>query len=233
MLALGRTTCLIAATLLLGFENKNIPYIVLEGHVDAEMYHYHHSEFSKKVKKVLYAGSLRKIYGIKNLCEAFTKIYKPNEELHIYGDGDYVPELIELIKLNNQNIFFHGNCMNDEVIQAELDATLLVNPRPTEGEYTKFSFPSKTLEYMVSGTPVLTAKLQGIPKEYEKYLYYFDDEDEDDLAFSLRKLLDSDLNIIKLKGQQAREYVLREKNNVVQAKNIIKLIEKLRRRKDI
>jgi len=31
------------------------------------------------------------------------------------------------------------------------------------------------MEYMVSGTPFLTTRLEGIPHEYYKYLYTIDD----------------------------------------------------------
>lgn len=202
---------------------KNKPYVVLEGHVDSDMATREHEPFSDQKKKVLYAGSLRTIYGIKNLCEAFAACSKENEELHIYGDGDYVPELRELIKEKN-NIIYYGNRPNGEVVEAELDSLLLVNPRPTEGEYTKFSFPSKTLEYMVSGTPVLSACLQGIPSEYDEYLYYFDDKDPRGLEKKLRELLDKPADELARRGEKSRAFALDKKNNVKQAEAIMKLI---------
>lgn len=198
---------------------KGKPYIVLEGHVDSKMVSKEHKPFEDIKKKVLYAGSLSKIYGIKNLCEAFAFCSKEDEELHIYGDGDYVPELTELIK-GRTNIFYHGNRPNYEVVQSELESVLLVNPRPTEGEYTKFSFPSKTLEYMVSGTPVLSAHLEGIPKEYDEFLYYFDDKDPEGLKKSLREILDKPISELQSRGEQSRAFALNEKNNVKQAGKI-------------
>jgi glycosyltransferase involved in cell wall biosynthesis len=202
---------------------KHKPHVVLEGHVDANMATREHKPFSDEKKKVLYAGSLRTIYGIKNLCEAFADCSKENEELHIYGDGDYVPEMRELIK-SHANIVYHGNRPNTEVVEGELESTLLVNPRPTEGEYTKFSFPSKTLEYMVSGTPVLSARLQGIPEEYDEYLYYFDDKDPDGLKKSLREILDKPTSELAERGARSRSFALNNKSNVSQASRIIDLI---------
>ncbi len=202
---------------------KNKPHVVLEGHVDAGMATREHKPFSNEKKKVLYAGSLKTIYGIKTLCEAFAACSKENEELHIYGDGDYVPEMRELIK-SHANIIYHGNRPNAEVVEDELESTLLVNPRPTEGEYTKFSFPSKTLEYMVSGTPVLSARLQGIPEEYDDYLYYFDDKDPEGLKKSLREILDKPVGEIAERGARSRDFALSNKSNVSQAGRIIDLI---------
>ena len=145
--------------------------------------------------------------------------------MHIYGDGDYVPELKELLK-SNDNIIYHGNCLNQEVVDAELESVLLVNPRPCEGEYTKYSFPSKTLEYMVSGTPVLTAHLAGIPQEYDEYLYYFNDEKEDGLQTAMRAILDKDLSELEGFGEKSRKFVLTEKNNILQAERVLAFLNK-------
>ena len=204
--------------------NKNKPYIIIEGLVDSEMSKFEHTKSINK-RIVMYAGSLRVIYGIKNLCESFLKSTTGNEELHVYGDGEYAKDLNEIAN-NHDNVFFHGNCVNSEVVQCELNSTLLVNPRPSEGEYTKYSFPSKTLEYMVSGTPVLSSKLAGIPDEYDDYLYYFDDRDPDGLYKAMSNLFSQSDSVLQNKGDSARQFVLRNKNNIIQAEKLIKFIEK-------
>lgn len=196
------------------------PYIVLEGHANIDMRDKEHTPFSSENKTVIYAGAIEKIYGIEMLCKAFINVAKTGEILHIYGNGDYAQELSELAK-ENENIVYHGNRPNYEIVEAELNATLLVNPRPTDGEYTKFSFPSKTLEYMVSGTPVLSSRLDGIPDEYENYIFYFDENTAESLGTQMRKILDLSPNELAKKGAEAKAFVLDNKNNVVQAAKII------------
>lgn len=209
--------------------NRNLkPYLVLEGHVDSKMEAAKHKPFAEK-RCVIYAGSLMKIYGIDTLCMAFIKYAKPNEELHIYGIGDYEDELRVLCQVND-NIFYHGNRQNIEIVQAELDASLLVNPRPAKGEYTKYSFPSKTLEYMVSGTPVLSSRLAGIPPEYGNYIFYFEENTVDCLGRKIRELLDLSPQMLREKGEKARVFALKEKNNIVQTKKIIDLCNELRKK---
>lgn len=203
---------------------KKKPFVVLEGHADNNMLRYEHKAFSNEVKKIMYAGSLRKIYGIADLCNAFVKCNFQNTELHIYGEGDFVPQLQNLVE-KFPNIIFHGNCPNEEVVSMELDATLLVNPRPTDGEYTKYSFPSKTMEYMASGTPVLTSRLPGIPKEYDKYLFYFDDRTEGSLEVALKDIMNRNVDELREIGSKAREFVLKYKNNIVQSEKIVKFLE--------
>ncbi len=204
------------------------PNIVLEGHVDCEMVHKNHLPFSQIGKKeVIYAGSLQIKYGIQMLCEAFLSCAKKDEVLHVYGDGEYAPALKELAT-QNSNIVYHGNVPNEEVVEAELNATLLVNPRPSTEEFTRYSFPSKTMEYMVSGTPVLMTRLPGMPCEYAKYVYLFGEENTQAFAQKLREILDKPLSELEVFGQKARAFVLEKKNNVYQTNKIVEFIDALR-----
>ncbi len=207
--------------------SKNKPYVVVEGLVDRAMAQKEHKPFNDDLKKVIYAGSLQKKYGIADLCLAFVACEFDNAELHIYGDGDYAEELRRLAN-EHKNIIYHGNCLNDEVVEAELEASLLVNPRPAVGEYTKYSFPSKTLEYMVSGTPVLTARLEGIPKDYEPYLYFFENGQEG-IEKEMREILSQTRRELSAMGEKARRFALDEKNNNKQVEKIANLIGEMKK----
>lgn len=200
---------------------KNKLKVVIEGIVDSttstQIGNYKKDE-NKKI--VMYAGSIHKLYGIDVLISSFIKIRKENEELHIYGSGDYEKDILELVK-KYSFIKYFGSCPNVEVIKAEKEVNLLVNPRSSKGEYTKYSFPSKVMEYMVSGTPVLMAKLQGISKEYYQYCYTFDDKIADGLTNKLRLVLDKNNEELNNMGNSARNFVLINKNSKVQAKKLI------------
>lgn len=102
--------------------------------------------------------------------------------------------------------------------------TLLIKPRPTDEEYTKYLFPSKNMEYMVSGTPVLTTKLPGMPKEYNDYVYLIEDETVEGLATTFENLLSKPKEELYAKGLKAKNFVLQEKNNVVQARKTIDML---------
>lgn len=191
--------------------------IVLEGHVEVNSID-EKLRSKSEMKKCVYAGTLHEKYGIKKLIKAFIEADVANAELHIFGNGDCA----EWIKnLNISNIVYHGIWENSEIIEFEKTAHLLVNPRPTDEEYTKYSFPSKNMEYMVSGTPVLTTVLPGMPKEYMEYIYLFDDETVLGMSNSLRNILNRDVSELIETGQRAKKFVLEKKNNKVQAKRII------------
>ncbi|MEQ8190913.1 MAG: glycosyltransferase, partial [Candidatus Eremiobacterota bacterium] len=206
---------------------QNKPSIVIEGQVDHRMTgrdNYLNNKYERKVCH--YAGGLLKIYGLEILVKGFIKANLPNTELHIYGGGSYENELKDIVS-QNKNIKFFGYVSNEIVVNEQLKSTLLINPRPTNEEYTKYSFPSKNMEYMVSGTPVLTTNLPGMPGEYAEYVYVIEDESEDGIKDSLCRILSKSPEDLHNKGLRAKEFVLREKNNVVQAKKIIKLAKNI------
>ncbi len=204
---------------------KKRPFIVLEGHADTAMAQVDNDLAAKADKKIcLYAGSLMKIYGIGDLVEGFIKANVPNTELHIYGSGNFEDELKRLGE-HYDNVKYMGVAPNAEIVKAELAATLLVNPRPTNEEYTKYSFPSKNMEYMASGTPVLTTKLPGMPADHLPHVYLIEEETADGIAAVLGDLLTRDTAELHEKGKAAKAFILKEKNNVSQAKKLLQLIK--------
>ena len=198
---------------------KKKPYVVLEGHVDNEL---GELPIEKKYDKFicLYSGALSRQYGLHLLVEGFVKANLPETELHLYGDGDYVSELKEFCK-QYDSIKYFGICLNDYVVKEQQKATLLINPRPTYEEFTKYSFPSKNMEYMVSGTPVLTTKLPGMPEEYYPYVYLLEEETSDGISKELLRIYNLGKDRLKEKGKAARQFVLQNKSNEHQALKVI------------
>ena len=203
---------------------KGKPYVILEGHSDITMEEkIPFMEKKTTPRVVFYAGGVSRQYGLSDLVEGFRMADPQNARLHIYGPGDYVKELEEIAK-DDDRIFYGGMLLNSEIVAKEQEATLLVNPRPTHEEYVKYSFPSKTMEYMASGTPVLTTVLPGMPKEYHPYVYLLEEESPEGIAAMLKKVLANSDEALFAKGGEARRFVLEEKNNVIQAKKILDML---------
>lgn len=211
-----------------GYLNKaGKPYVILEGHSDITMRE-RIPDMDKKTSPRIcfYAGGVSRQYGLANLVEGFRAAELENAQLHIYGPGDYVKELQEIAR-EDDRVFYGGMLLNTEIVDKEQEAALLVNPRPTGEEYVKYSFPSKTMEYMASGTPVLTTVLPGMPKEYHPYVYLLEDESAEGITKKLKEVLAQSDEALFQKGCQARRFVLEEKNNVIQAKKILDLLEEV------
>lgn len=188
--------------------HKQKPYSIVEGMVDVDMGKKSIPEYKKYSKKVcMYAGILDRKYGIEMLVKGFDKANIPDSELHIYGDGEYKDELLKVCK-KNSNIKYFGLKPNSYIVKEQQKATLLVNPRPSDEEFTKYSFPSKNMEYMASGTPALMTRLPGMPEEYLEYVYILEDESIDGMAEKMKEILNLSKEENMEKGRKAKEYVL-------------------------
>lgn len=200
------------------------PYIVVEGICNREPFAGISCEKKPGKKTVMYAGMLSIKHRTDMLINAFMKV-KGDYELWIFGSGDIEEYIKECAKKDNRIVFF-GRVSREEVLKYECMASLLVNVRDSGEQYTKYSFPSKTMEYMSSGTPLLTTRLSGIPEEYFDYVYTLDDETEDGLTEKLCSILEKTDEELQKKGRSAMCFVEENKNYKVQAQRIYELLKR-------
>jgi len=206
--------------------NTTKPYVVLEGHSDITMREHIPSMEQKLQPRIcMYAGCIGKLYGLGNLIEGFRMANIPDAQLHLYGPCDFDEDLKQMVR-EDPRIFYGGMLLNTEIVGKEMEATLLVNPRPTDHEYVKYSFPSKTMEYMSTGTPVLTTRLPGMPKEYYPYVYFIENETAEGVADALKRVLSQPDEDLFAKGMEARDFILNNRNNVIQAQKILDMLKK-------
>lgn len=199
------------------------PYCVVEG-IASETKELELRE--QKEKFIIYTGTLHKKFGVMNLVHAFQQIYSPDYRLVICGIGDSA-EAIKNAAEEDIRISFLGQLSRAEVLEWQRKATVLVNPRQNNEEFTKYSFPSKTMEYLSSGIPVIAYKLDGIPDEYDKYLQYVEDDTIDGLKNKLIELCEMPYEQRQKIGNAGRSFVLKEKNSKIQVRKIVDLINSL------
>lgn len=196
------------------------PYVVVEGICGTKTSLPLQPILKKKV--ILYTGTLHYQFGIRRLLEAFSLIDDSSYELWICGAGEAEKEICSCAERDNR-IHFFGYVTKAETIRLQQQATLLVNPRSNEGEYTKYSFPSKTMEYMASGVPVVMYKLDGIPNEYDDYLFYVDGCLAQGLKDKIVEVCSLNQKIRCEIGIKMKNFVFEQKNEFAQAKQIIEL----------
>lgn len=207
-------------------EMKNVvnpqgnPFIVMEG-----IYNPNKLDFNKtkKEKAIAYAGKLNKEVGVDKILQVFSKMKDKDLELWLLGSGDMEKEIIEAAK-KDKRIKFLGFKTRKEVFEYLKKAKVLVNLRNPKLEYTKYSFPSKTFEYMVSGTPFVTTKLEGIPEEYGNYIFFTEYKDEE-IIKKIEEILQKDEKELELPGNKAREFVIENKSAVKQVGRINKFLK--------
>lgn len=203
-----------------------VPYIVVEGvattdeiEVDGTK-----AENLKNDRYVLYSGTLNYKFGISVLLDAFEKINDNNLKLVICGFGE-AEKLIKEKQKKDNRIVFLGRVDRTEVLALQKNATILVNPRQNNEEFTKYSFPSKNLEYMSSGVPLVAYKLDGIPDEYDDFITYPSDDSSYELAKEIIKICNMSDDERSALGLKAKNFVIQNKNKVNQARKIIELVE--------
>ena len=66
-------------------------------------------------------------------------------------------------------------------------ANVLANPRQNDDVYTRYSFPSKNLEYLATGNAVVYYLLDGMKPEYETFAYVPKDNSIEALSVALEQ----------------------------------------------
>ena len=168
--------------------------------------------------RFLYTGSTRSTNGIITLVDAFR--YLPDAERWICGGGDS-DEYIREQEKELSNIRFFGSVDHSRISDIQSQCDYMVNPRTPTGGFTKYSFPSKTAEYMMTGKPTVMYKLEGLSEEYDELLNYVYAEDPRGLAEELKSIINMDQEFLMAKALRAKMYVQREKSPKAQADRII------------
>lgn len=175
----------------------------------------------------LYTGKLSALFGVKDLVDAFREVKNPRARLWICGEGDGRADILKAAA-EDPRIRFFGQLPRDEARRLQVQATVLVNPRRPSGEYTKYSFPSKTMEYLASGRPVLMHRLPGMPDEYLPHFTEPRSEDPSALRDAIERMAAMDLATLNTMGALARKFVLSEKNAGAQARKLLSFLDQLR-----
>ena len=200
----------------------NTKHTVIEG-VSTDLF----LKFKKIQKKgagekiILYAGGLQEKYGIMNLIRAFQLIPNQSYKLIICGDGDAYNKIVEASEIDKR-IVFKGRISRTEVLSLILESTVLINPRQNNESFTRYSFPSKTLEYLSSGIPLIGYKLDGIDDEYDLFINYVEGDKIIDLKNKIEEICSMNDNDLFNMGKAAQKFVLEEKSGTKQA---IKILE--------
>lgn len=184
------------------------PYKVVEGLIDEESLTRNeeiqiaHSDDCHE-KYIVYTGKTNERFGVKKLVDAFLTIDDPEFRLVLCGKGDCDGYIQEKSAQDNR-ILALGQVPHEVAMGWIQKASALVNPRENDEEYTKYSFPSKTIEYLASGNPTVGYMLDGMPAIYGDLLFT---ADRDGLAKTIKRALDMHQDEKIERSLKAREYL--------------------------
>jgi len=195
------------------------PYRVVEGIYEAT-----NGVSNKRVgiKTIVYTGKLNLAFGATNLVKAFHSIQNANIRLVICGSGEAKNEIAQ-IAAKDSRIDFKGQVTSDEARKCILDGDILVNPRPNDSIYTKYSFPSKIIDYLATGNPVIAFELDGMPKIYKDFIYYIPENNIESIAKTIQRVINADPKEIQVRTNKALQYINYKLSREEVAKSIINL----------
>lgn len=210
-----------------------VPWIRMEGALhpdDADDPHPAAAPAGPGERAVMYSGMLNEMNGIPLLLEAFARLREPEWRLWLYGGGPLAGAVRRAAE-HDRRIAYHPweQVPAEAVRQRQREACVLVNPRPSSHRANRYSFPSKLLEYLVSGTPVVSTAPPGIPEEYYPHLELAADETPEGLAAAIRRATGRPREERAARGAGARAWVLREKTWDRQAERIGEFIRRVSR----
>ncbi|WP_292059043.1 glycosyltransferase [Brevundimonas sp. UBA5936] len=169
----------------------------------------------QRCRVFMVAGTLNEDNGTGLLLTAFQSIRRPDVELHIYGYGP-LTDLVCSAAEKDRRIKYHGAIPNAQIIAAQRRVACLVHLRDPKAVTSQYAFPSKLVEYLVSGTPVLSNIFPGI-EGLDQYIIPIKDFDEESVSGRMLDFLedriavpDSGLTFERLKEQQSWSRISRD-----------------------
>ena len=177
-------------------------------------------------KTILYTGNLGRTTGILDLLDAFMQIKSPNYRLWIRGNGTVKDEVLRRQKDDNRIVYYEPMSKED-LIKLQRRATVLVNPIRPSQKQTRYFFPSKTMEYLASGTPTVMYKLDCLPEDYYSHVFFVERETAESLRDKLVESCEKSEGVLQKFGESARNFILDEKNPIKQAGKIYNLLSSI------
>ena len=165
------------------------PSLHLDGGVDGLRFDTKRQEEQSDAGKsvVLYAGSMNRWAGVSLLISAFRLVNARDAELWICGP-DFDKELAKAAN-NDSRISLLGKVSEARLVEISRIATLFVNPRPATTAGNESNFPSKVLEYLSYGKPVVSTWTDGLEPEYRNVLVVVEKDTPESLAQSIDQVL--------------------------------------------
>lgn len=199
------------------------PYIVIDGGIDETEVTC--SQIKKRFvqhRNIVFCGALTEYNGVRNLISAFQRVSDRELFLDIYGSG-YLENEVQKAAECNPRIHFHGKVDNQCAMEKEREAWILINPRLVDAPIAQVTFPSKTFEYMLSGTPIVSTRLNGYTKEYDGLMIYTGDS-VDELMETIRLVELMSQDELSAYAQRAMSFVISQKTWKHQVEKIARFL---------
>lgn len=170
-----------------------------------------------------FSGSIDVFHGSDKLCQLAEMLNGDMFEIIVCGRGAD-SELLRKTAALFPVLKYEGVVSQERLMELQQTADLLIIPHPTSLRQLRYQFPSKLMEYMLNGVPVLTTPLPGLPSEYLNFVYVSESDSTEDLYNKIIYISKMGKDELKNRANKAKEFVCREKNWDAQAERIISFL---------
>lgn len=199
-------------------------FLRLEGGVNREVARLSSQGLTRETEFVMVAaGSLHRANGILLMLEAFVLLPGSRFKLIVAGAGP-LTEDVRRAAARDSRIQYLGKIAFSEVLKLYSTADLLLNIRLTKALETGYFFPSKVMECLASGTPVLSTCTGHMEQEYGEYAYFLREEDPVCLAQTIESIAAMPALTRLALGSKARDFMLSNKTWNAQGQNVLRFI---------
>ena len=159
--------------------NPNVPSYVFEGLVTEE----YEGRKDPIFNYFYFGGSLYERYGVKTMVEAFHKS-NIKTKLVIAGSGP-LDKYIEQMAESDYRILYLSQLSKEKNTAYLRNSIANINPRPLNTKLDKESVPSKLLEYLSIGTPVISTKYPKFYGLFKDDVTWIDGNDVESMKIAL------------------------------------------------
>lgn len=136
--------------------------------------------------------------GVQDLVRAFAELDADGWELHVAGDGPYLPQARELARSLGVDVTFHGQVSREALPAVYQSAKVFVLPSKRD------NFPVVLLEAMAAGCAVVTTTGSGCPEVVADAALLVEPGSAEGLRSALQRLVDHEALIGELRERSLR-----------------------------
>lgn len=168
---------------------------------------------------VVFAGQLSELNGVTLLLDALRLIENPDLRVTILGGGEFAHDVRKAVAKDSR-LCYRGRVSHDEVLETYAEADLLVNLRRTHYRTHRYVFPSKVVECLSTGRPLLTTSTGHVDSEFGDFVFKLVSETPEALAQALTDLMAMAPEQRHAPARRARDYVLANKTWEAQCRKL-------------
>ena len=127
----------------------------------------------------------------------------------------------------DRRVVYPGYLAFEQVLELYRTADLLLNLRVTKALDTRYFFPSKLMEYVASGVPVLSTCTGHVEEEYGEVVYLLREETPEALGAAITAIRRQPPDEREALGRRARQFMLEHKTWHRQGEKLIAYIHEV------